>query len=115
MHHRSLILHRTASRLDVVDRFCCRHPHRAELCLHFAESCAVRRVASHDFVAESDGRRIEIGLDPALDCTLYEGSTEPRFGWRSPAFGVVVPTSTLVGRGTVDGTTRLTTRIQAHS
>ncbi len=57
-------------------------------------------------------RRVTMRLPEELSWTTVAGQSEPPLGWYSPGFGAKIPTTALIGSGSLAGGTRLTTELR---
>ncbi|MEU5217245.1 alginate lyase family protein [Streptomyces sp. NPDC020807] len=60
---------------------------------------------------DGEDRSAVLELPGELNWRAHRGETAPPLGWYSPGFGVKVPTTTLVGSGTAEGTRAFTTTL----
>ena len=58
---------------------------------------------------DGEDRSALLDLPAGLTWSAHRGESEPPLGWYSPGFGRKVPSTTLVGSGSVDGTAEFTT------
>jgi hypothetical protein len=111
LHRRRLRLFKESRKLLICDRLDSASSHDIEIFFHFGERCQVAQTEPNSFVAETGNRRLHVKLDSQLAPELVRGSEEPILGWISRAYGVKVPSFTLVGRTRLAGSTQLLTEI----
>lgn len=111
-HRREITFNATNNCFDVTDVLTCKGRHEIELCWHIAETCTV--VLTDDCATVNSGAvRLTLTMAQAiLKPVMMCGQDEPPAGWISRSFDVKVPTSTLVWHGSIQGDTRLNTRLQ---
>ena len=102
VHERAVRLDSARRRVEIVDRIRAggRHPYR--LAFHLGPAIDARleeSVAQLSWSTEHGPKTATLALPPDLRWSAYRGSTEPRAGWYSPAFGERRPTITLLGTG----------------
>jgi len=112
-HRRSVWLDRASRLIDIVDEV----DSGCDVRLAFHLGPDVRAVLDDDCArlswpdaATPGAARME--LPPQLRWTLHRGETEPILGWYSGGFGHRTPAYTLLGCGTVQAGTPLTSRLQ---
>lgn len=107
-HRRVIRWEKRLRRVLVRDSFRCRGAHAVELRWHFAEGCEVRPLPAGVRVTHA-GRCLDVTCGAAGSPSVYVGSHRPRAGWRSPRFGVRVPSPTVVWPAAVQGNTEVET------
>ena len=68
-------------------------------------------VAELRWPGDAGDRTATLHLPGQLRWTAHRGETDPILGWYSPRFGERVPTTTLLGSGTVEGSLELLTTL----
>jgi hypothetical protein len=114
LHERQVDLDPASGVLTIEDRISSRNAHDADLVFHLGPMVAVNLVGSTALLswpARSARMNAVMQLPSALRWTQHRGERDPIAGWYSPAFGVRVPSSTLVGSGTVHGALTLVTSL----
>jgi Heparinase II/III-like protein/Heparinase II/III N-terminus len=115
MHRRSATLDSPGRRLTVVDTVAAAVAVPLRLSWHLGP----------DVVVDLDGPRATLSwqagpyrregtmlLPDRLAWSCHRGEVDPIAGWYSPRFGVRVPTTSLIGRGTAASSTRLVTELE---
>lgn len=105
VHERSVLFDRVKRRLEIEDNLLGTGRFPVRLTYHFGPE--IESVLSSSSVTLrwfSDDRmwRAHLVLPPSLTWRSFRGSEKPVFGWYSPAFGVRLPSFTLVGVGTIE-------------
>ena len=115
VHRRSVRLDRRARQLVIEDRLDTRGAHDCRLAFHLGPEVACALEGGRAVLAwQADhGRRgAVLALPDGLVWRCLQGQTDPPAGWYSPAFGVRVPTATLLGTGRVGHGQALITVLQ---
>jgi len=89
--------------------------HEVELFFHLGPEIVASLDDGHAQLSWSVGcttRAATLALPRELTWSVHRGETEPRLGWYSPAFGERVPSTTLVGVGSVHGCLKLDTELR---
>ena len=109
---RTVRLHRTAGRLEVVDQVQSTGGHEVRLYFHLGPAVDVTLTGRHAVLAwagaEGQPCRASLELPAALTWSAHRGETDPVLGWYSPRFGERVPTRTLVGVGSTSAASLVT-------
>ncbi len=111
-HRRTIRLEKSARRIRVGDTLDCAGEHLVELHWHFSESCRVT-LAERRVVARHGAVTLEMNM-PGVDWSpnLVRGLEIPPLGWVSHRFDEKTPTTTVVWRGRIQGTTTLETEFK---
>ena len=100
---RTVRLHRTAGRLEVVDQVQSTGGHEVRLYFHLGPAVDVTLTGRHAVLAwagaEGQPCRASLELPAALTWSAHRGETDPVLGWYSPRFGERVPTQHARRRG----------------
>ena len=115
IHHRSVRLDRQARRLVIEDRLDTAGLHNCRLAFHLGPevTCTLNDGrAELEWPADRRRRIATLALPDELAWRRLEGRADPPAGWYSPAFGVRVPTSTLLGSGQIGSSQVLVTVLQ---
>jgi hypothetical protein len=113
-HERDVALDRGERSLAIVDRLTSHERHTFRLAFHLGPEVAVDLAGDRATLTwqGTDGPvRAELGLPGRLSWTAHRGETDPVLGWYSPRFGARVPTTTIVGEGSVQGAIELRTNL----
>lgn len=113
-HARTVTLDRVARRLSIVDVVTGQAEHSLRLAFHLGPDVTVRLVgdsAELSWPSEDGDRSATLHLPGRLSWTAHRGETDPILGWYSPRFGERVPSTTLVGTGTVRALLELRTTL----
>lgn len=102
-HQRTVRLHRRERRLEIVDRVSaadrvCRMAFHLGPTVHAVLEDSRARL---DWPADGGSATAILSLPRNMHWTFHRGELDPILGWYSPAFGVRVPTVTLLGAGPV--------------
>jgi hypothetical protein len=103
-HERSVTLDPGSRVLSVVDTVTAGHRHTVRLAFHLGPQVVVDLAdgrAELSWEGEAGEVRAVLLLPQELSWTAHRGETEPVLGWYSPRFGARLPTTTLLGEGTV--------------
>lgn len=113
-HERRLRFNKASAVLDVSDVIECRDRHTVECFWHFAEDVEVSLDERGNVRAAKSGAALVLHCcyPPGTTPTIYRGDELRRGGWISRRFGIRSPTTTVVWRCDVHGTTRLDARIE---
>lgn len=108
-HTRDLVFDKTARMLRVTDLIRCGERHRAEIFWHFAEDVKVVVDSEGMVLAEKEGHRLRLTpqYPVPVKASVYRGEVSLPAGWISRRFGIKEPTTTVVWRTEIMGTTRL--------
>jgi hypothetical protein len=106
VHERSVRLDEGTRTVAVTDLLTASGSHQVRLSWHLGPDIRValdgaRAVLTWDHA--TGHRTAELRLPDALSWSTRRGDTDPVLGWYSPAFGERVPTTALVGTGTLAG------------
>ncbi|HET9556987.1 MAG TPA: alginate lyase family protein [Actinomycetota bacterium] len=115
VHRRSVRLDREARQLVIEDRLDTVGAHDCRLAFHLGPevACALEDARAILAWRSDQGRRsATLALPDGLAWRQLEGRTDPPAGWYSPAFGVRVPSATLLGTGRVGRGQALVTVLQ---
>lgn len=113
-HERTVSLDPTARRLTFADALTMTRPHATRLAWHLGPGMSVRLVGSSAHLSWSGAEgpvHATLVLPRALTWSAHRGETAPVLGWYSPAFGRRVPTTSLLGTGTVSSSVTLLTTL----
>lgn len=111
VHRRSIALDGAARTVTIRDEIVASGSHRAALYFHLSDACTVKAVAARRCHIEVAGGSLAIEIDPKMQFDMLTGSEHPIGGWVSHGYHQKVPTTTIVGRGDVFGTTTVECRI----
>lgn len=112
-HTRDVIYDATASVIVVTDEIAARAPHLVERFWHFSDGCTiVAGEGEHSLVVSTRTAIVEIEFDGADCMEVHSGSTSPRAGWISHAFGARSPTTTVIVKTHIPGSTSLRSSIR---
>lgn len=116
-HRRTVTLDPERLCLDIADQVASTGCHTLQLAFHLGPHIEARLDGHQLFLHwQRPGGRVAQGtlhLAPELDWWAHRGSTEPILGWYSPAFGHLVPTTTVVGTGQL-GPVELHSRLEVR-
>jgi hypothetical protein len=115
-HRRTVRLHRTDRRIEIVDRVDSVASHPFRLAFHLGPEVNVRLdegIALLSWPRSSGSSMTAVmKLPEAADWRVVRGSSDPVMGWYSPRFGEKVPAPTLLGEGRIDGAGSLVTDLE---
>lgn len=113
-HRRELLFDKAECRLTVSDLLECGGAHRVECFWHFAEPVSVAVDGDGTVLAKKGGRRLRVipQFPVPLKAAVYCADASLPAGWISRRFGVKEPTTTVVWRAEISGTTRLQARLE---
>jgi uncharacterized heparinase superfamily protein len=115
VHTRELLFDGNERVIVVTDEVVARAHHLVERFWHFSDECKI--VAGDDkcsLLVVTRSATVEFTLDGADSMELHSGSTSPRAGWVSHAFGARSPTTTAVVKTRIAGSTSLRSSIRWH-
>jgi hypothetical protein len=101
--------------LVVRDLLTARGRHDVEMMFHLGPEVTALLDGDHALLTWSGhgaAQYATLSLPGELVWSAYRGETDPPLGWYSPSFGRRVPSTTLVGVGTVQGTLELGTELR---
>jgi len=111
LHRREIVLFRGKKEIVVTDIVNCRGVHVVERFWHFSEQCKVSLNGSIT-TAENKGTFVRMrAINSNAKIMLLHGNISPPGGWISRGFDTKIPTSTVVFRNKIQGTTQLVTII----
>ncbi|MEO7980304.1 MAG: alginate lyase family protein [Sporichthyaceae bacterium] len=117
-HRRRVRLDRVAGQLEIDDFLECEGKQDVRLSFHLGPTVECRLGADHAELRwigpDHTPVAATLSLPAQLDWESVCGRTEPPAGWYSPAFGVLVPTVTLVGVGRLGTGGPLRTTFAVH-
>lgn len=108
VHRRVLEFKATGRVLRIRDELECRDRHTIAAHWHFDEACRVEVCGSKVTASRGDWTLLMHSTPAADEAQVLIGQEDPPLGWRSPKFGVLVPSPTvrlqwsLGGAGTID-------------
>jgi hypothetical protein len=114
-HERTVTLDAGERALRITDTLTGSARHTLQLAWHLGPDVEVQLVegaAQLAWVGASGPGRALLRLPPELVWSAHHGETDPVLGWYSPRFGERVPTNTLVGSGSWNGTLALHTSLE---
>ena len=109
IHSRSLELN--ARQLFICDDILAHRSHEVEMFFHLAEHCVVSQVGRNRFLVDVGPGTVKVELDPSLEVECFRGSENPICGWVSRGYHQKKASTTLLGRCTAAGNSRLVCRI----
>jgi hypothetical protein len=115
MHRRTVVLDRRRARLEVLDVVTSTGEHPARLAWHLGPAVTCRLVGGVAVLAWTGSTGTVdavLRLPASLTWTAHVGELDPVLGWYSPSFGVRVPSTTLLGTGTVTPGSELRTTLE---
>jgi uncharacterized heparinase superfamily protein len=107
LHTRELRFDASESFVDVLDSLSCVEGHQVERFWHFAEGCSVKQLDDSSVRISSRKAEVTLRCGDGGNVALARGDQSPRLGWVSPRFGLLKPTTTVVLRNPVRGSTLL--------
>ncbi|MGH8732690.1 MAG: alginate lyase family protein, partial [Burkholderiales bacterium] len=111
-HRRLIQLNKSARQVLIEDTLEMGEEHEVELLFHCAEHCRIDAVPQGYLVSRGDASiRILLPQLEGWSAAVHRGSLAPILGWVSYAFDQRQPTSTIVWRARLSGTSRLRTEI----
>jgi hypothetical protein len=113
-HRRTVTLERATRTLALTDVVDGDSRHHVRLALHLGPAVAVELcgTTAHLSWQGADGPvTATLALPAALRWSAHRGETGPVLGWYSPRFGEKVPTTTLLGNGSLEGRLELRTSL----
>ena len=113
-HTRSVSLDSSTRRLSILDVVTGEASHDVRLAFHLGPEVTaelVEGVAELRWSGDAGVRTASLHLPGRLRWSAHRGETDPILGWYSPRFGERVPTTTLLGAGTVEGSLELLTTL----
>lgn len=110
-HRREIRLNKSQRTLTVTDTLECRDRHEAEIFWHFSPTCAL--TVDQTVTATHNGARIVLRGNAEFIGVVADEAAPA--GWISPAFGIRVPTTTVIDRRVIRGTTQIVTTIECLS
>jgi hypothetical protein len=114
-HQRTVRLIRGTGRFLIEDFVQSAGKHEGRLAFHLGpevECYLDGGVAQLSWDTDTGHRRATMRLPEELTWSAVKGQSEPPLGWYSPCFGGKIPTTTLIGAGTIPGGQRLTTELR---
>ena len=111
-HRRSIELTKDSGTVTVVDSLEAKSAHRAALHFHVAPDWDVEPLGNNHFRLKNGTRSLELSMDKSLTCETLQGSDSPLSGWSSPAYDVIAPIHTIIGRVAFEGSCRLLTTVE---
>lgn len=114
-HRRAVTLDSPARRLQVVDTLTITEPVAAVLRWQLGPDVQMMLDAGSAALTWPVGgerRRATLTLPRELSWSWHRGDADPIEGWYSPRFGLRIPATALVGRGTLAATTHLATTLE---
>ena len=112
-HQRTVRLDRVERRLTITDEVASRGTHACRLAFHLGPdvTCVLEGATARlTWAGGTRGARLE--LPGSLTWSAVRGGAGPPVGWYSPGFDRRVPTTSLVGAGTIGGGARLVTEVR---
>jgi hypothetical protein len=113
-HARTVTLESSTRRLSVLDVVTGTASHDVRLAFHLGPEVRAELVegaAELRWPGDAGTCTATLHLPRQLRWSAHRGDTHPILGWYSPAFGERVPTTTLLGAGTLDGSLELLTTV----
>ncbi|PJJ56867.1 heparinase II/III-like protein [Mumia flava] len=113
IHQRTVTLDHDRRELVVADTVRTGETHEVRVSFHLGPQVDVALEPTYAVLRwrGPDGEvTAEAALPAELAWSAHRGETDPALGWYSPRFGERVPTTTLIGRGSVSSATTFTTR-----
>ena len=105
LHRRTVTLDTTGRTLGILDELVSDGDHRVRLAFHLGPSVEVHLMENQALLRWADGggrpRSATLTLSAVLQWTSHRGSRDPFLGWYSPRLGQCIPTTTLIGSGTI--------------
>ena len=115
-HRRTVRLLRQLRRLEVTDEVTAVGEHVFRLAFHLGPAVSSQLVGTSVSLrwpgARGQAATALLRLPAKANWRLARGEADPALGWYSPAFGNLVPTTTIVGSGECSGSTKLVTTIE---
>ncbi len=111
LHRREITLDKSECNITVIDTLICKGRHLIERFWHFSEECEVTRLNGCVRAAQRSAR-LDLTVDEESTLILCSGQQNPPAGWVSRKFGHKQPTTTLVVKNSIEGTTTLRTTLR---
>jgi hypothetical protein len=112
LHERSVEVDKESGTVTIVDWLKAQSGHEAAIYFHIAPEWDVEPLGNAHLRLRSGARTLELLMDKSLSCEVLRGCDSPISGWTSPAYDVIVPISTVVGRIAFEGSCTLTTEVK---
>jgi hypothetical protein len=110
-HSRTLRLDAQTEHLEICDELTAQEEHDIAVAFHFAPGCKVECTEPGLYVIRppEGARRVALQLDATLTGELVEGHDdgEDKAGWFSDGYHRKTPTTTLIGRCRIQGSTQI--------
>lgn len=111
IHRRAIEMRGHSGQIFIEDEVIAHKSHGVGLYFHVGHRCRVVRRDTHDVAIETPRGVVELRLDPRLSVSIVQGSEDPISGWVSEGYHRKSPTTTIVGRCTIQGRLLLRTEI----
>lgn len=114
-HRREIVLFKNERRIRIADTLVCQSTHLVERFWHFSQACKVS-LSDKMVIAEQDRISIKMscGGEESTAIEVNRGQETLPVGWISTRYDVKEPTSTVVMRNEISGTTTLITEISSY-
>ena len=111
IHRREIRFEKAERKISIADTLTCSGMHSVERAWHFSEDCQVER--NGELIVAHNGASVLTmsSVKTVGETLIFRGDTARPGGWISRRFDVKVPTTTVVWRSEINGTTKLTTLI----
>lgn len=114
-HQRRVTLDREAECIVISDGLACSGQLPCRLAFHLGPTIDCRLDGARAWLSWRQGEKLcgaTLLLPGELDWTATRGQSGPPMGWYSPAFGVKIPSTSLLGVGTLGAGTSLVTELR---
>jgi len=96
IHRRQLMFDKKLRIIKVVDSIEAKEGHLIEQFFHFSQDCLVTKSNTNGWRVSNGDKKIVIDMDKQFQTSVFNGSEDPIFGWKSSRFDVKEKTNTIV-------------------
>jgi len=112
VHRRTLTLDGDRGEINVRDEISAAGKHQVGIHFHLGEQCRTEQLRPGRFRIDTGEGIVTIEMDSRLTAETFVGSEDPIAGWVSRAYHCKVPSTSLIGRCTTEGSISLKCRIK---
>ncbi len=114
IHEREIKYDNIENMWHIRDKLTGNGKHLVEIYFHLDPSCSIDNKNNNKLEIRFPGGVCNFIFEPDLNCEIFNGDSKLPLGWYSPSYDVKYPTSTIVLKKEIDGTSVIKTRFNVE-